>query len=149
AGLFGGLPLVAAPVILALWLSDGSELAAKTSLAAPAGVWATTTYLLVVGYASARLRWHAAIASGWACYLAAQWLLHAMGAANFPLVGIAVLPGLWFAATRWLPRPVTRAAPAHLPAIELIARMCAAVALVLALTQAADALGPQMTGMLS
>lgn len=149
AGLFGGLPLVAAPVVFALWLADGSALATRVSLAAPAGVWATMIYLLVVGYASARLRWYGAIAVGWTCYFAAQWLLHATDAASFPLVGFAVFPGLWFAATRWLPRPVTRAAPAHLPAIELVARMVAAVALVLALTQAADALGPDDTGMLS
>ncbi len=149
AGFIGGLPLVGGPVILALWLSQGEEAAGKAASAAPVGVWATMIYLLVVGYASARWRWYFAIPLGWICYLAAQWTLHEAGFAMSQKLGLAVLPGLWLAATRWLPKPAAATGPAHLPNIELGARMCAAVALVFSLTAVSSRIGPDLTGMLS
>lgn len=148
AGLLGGLPLVAGPIVLALWLQSGTPLVIEVSRAAPVGVWATMVYLLTVGYASARLPWHLTLLVGWVAYLASAVALQKAGLAHNALPSVAILPGLWLAATRWLPRPAAAVRPARLPAAELGARMLAAVALVLGLTGAAEALGPEMTGVL-
>ncbi len=143
------MPLIGGPVVLAIWLTDGAEMAMQVALAAPVGVWATLCYLLVVGYASVHGRWYVAIPLGWVCYLTAAVLLDKAGLAYSLLLGLAVLPGLWFAATLILPKPSAPVTAAHLPKIELLARIIAAVALVLTLTTAADFLGPSLTGVLA
>jgi hypothetical protein len=149
AGLMGGLPLVGGPVVLALWLASGADYATQVSLAAPAGVWANIVYMLVLAYASAHWRWYAAIPLAWACYLASALMLNAMDLTQSLLPGLAVLPGLWLAATRGLPQPAAMPAAVHLPRIELFARMAAAAALVLTLSSASVWVGPQLTGILS
>ena len=149
AGLLGGLPLVGGPVVLAIWLTDGPAIATRVALAAPVGIWATLCYLLVVGYASARARWYVVIPLGWMCYLTVAVLLDRLGLAYSIPLGFIILPALWWAATRGLPKPSAPVFAAPLPKIELIARILAAVALVLTLTTAADVLGPSLTGVLT
>jgi hypothetical protein len=149
AGLMGGLPLVGAPVVIAVWLTHGAAYAEQAARAAPAGLWANIVYMLVVGGVSARFRWYLAIPFGWLCYLGAALLIEASGLALSLALGIAALPGLWLAAMIALPRPKQLPPRTHLPPIELLARMAAAAALVLSLTTAADAFGPQLTGLLS
>lgn len=149
AGLMGGLPLVGAPVVLAVWLSHGSAYAEPAARAAPAGLWANIVYMLVVGWVSARLRWHLAISLGWLCYLGAALLIEASGFAQSPVFGLTALPGLWIAARYVLPKPRALPPRVQLPPVELFARMGAAAALVLTLTAASETVGPQLTGLLS
>lgn len=146
AGLMGGLPLVGGPVVLALWLTHGSQYAADVSLSAPVGVWANIVYMLVFGFASARLRWPGALALAWLGYLAAGFTLNLLGLAHNLGLAIAVIPGLWIAAIRFLPKPAAHPTVPHLPRIELLARMAAAATLVLSLTGASTLLGPTLTG---
>ena len=149
AGIVGGLPLVGGPIVLALWLSDGAEAARSVALAAPVGIWATIVYLLAVGFLSALVPWYLAIPAGWICYAIAELGLHGAGAAYSLAAGLAVIPGLLIAATRWIPKPKAAATAAHLPRVELLVRMVAAAALVLALTTFSNQLGFEYTGMLS
>lgn len=149
AGLMGGLPLVGGPVILAVWLEHGGAYAREASLAAPAGVWANIVYMLVVGYASARLRWYAAIPLGWACYLAAALAIEGAGLAHSLALGLTVIPALWLAAMHALPRPAALPRSARLPPLELATRMAAAATLVYTLATVSQRLGPELTGVLS
>lgn len=149
AGLMGGLPLVGAPVILALWLEHGGAYARDAALAAPAGLWANIVYMLILGFSSARLRWYTAIPLAWACYLAAALLIERLGLARSLALGLAAIPGLWFAAVRWLPRPLAPPRSTHLPGIELLARMVAAALLVYTLATLSAHLGAELTGILS
>jgi len=149
AGLMGGLPLVGAPVVLAVWLSHGAAYAEPAARAAPAGLWANIVYMLVVGWVSARWRWYIAIPFGWLCYLGAALLIEASGQALSLTAGLAALPALWLAARYVLPVPQTLPPRAHLPPVELLARVAAAATLVLTLTAVSDRLGPQLTGILS
>lgn len=149
AGLLGGLPLVGAPVVLAVWLGHGAGYAETAARAAPAGLWANIVYMLVVGWTSARWRWWAAIPFGWLCYLGAALLIQASGHALSLVAGIAALPGLWIAARYVLPLPRALPPRVKLPPAELLARMGAAAVLVFSLSTAADLIGPELTGILS
>lgn len=149
SGLLGGLPLVAAPVVLVLWLESGAAVALRAAVTAPIGVWATMTYLLVFGFASARFRWQGALAIGWVSYLATAAALHYSQLDQQPLLGMLVIPALLIAATRVLPKPATPPQPVRLPPQELFARLAAAVGLVTLLTTAAAAIGPDFTGVLA
>lgn len=146
SGLLGGLPLVAAPIVLALWLTDGAAIAHRVALTAPIGVWATMTYLLVFGFASARFRWQVSLLLGWVAYLAVASFLHYSALDTQRWLGVAVMPVLLLAATRLLPRALSAPLPVELPHHELLARMLAAVALVSLLTGAATLIGPEFTG---
>lgn len=149
AGMLGGLPLVGGPVVLTLWLTEGVDYAAQVAQSAPAGVWANIVYMLTLAALSARWRWFIAIPLAWACYLAAALLLHAAGLAQSLPLGIAVVPALWLAAHRGLPRVAMPSSPVRLPHVELLARVAAAAALVLTLTGLSAHLGAQLTGVLS
>ena len=146
SGLLGGLPLVAAPIVLTLWLSEGAETAHRVSLTAPIGVWATMTYLLVYGFASAHFRWQVSLLLGWVAYLAVASGLHYSALDTQHWLGVAVIPVLLLAATRLLPRALASPLAVELPHHELLARMLAAVALVSLLTWAATLIGPEFTG---
>lgn len=149
AGMLGGLPLVGGPVVIALWLGSGPQYAHDVALSAPNGIWANIVYFLVLGHLSRNWRWYTAIPFAWACYLMAGLAIQKLGLGYALWFGIAVLPALWLAATRWLPKPESIPAPAHLPHIELVARIGAAAALVISLTAASQLLGPELTGILS
>jgi hypothetical protein len=146
AGLFGGLPLVGGPVVLALWLTQGQAYAVDVARAAPVGVWANIAYMLAFGYASARLGWRGSLMLAWLAYLAVALVLNQLGLANSLLLGLLVLPSLWLSARYGLPRPALQSVPAHLPRIELWARIGVAALLVLSLTGASALLGPTLTG---
>ncbi len=146
SGLLGGLPLVAAPIVLALWLTDGAEIARRVALTAPIGVWATMTYLLVFGFVSSRFRWPVSLLLGWLAYLLVASALHYSTLDSQHWLGVVVIPMLLLAATRLLPRALAPPVPVELPHHELLARMVAAVALVSLLTWAATLIGPEFTG---
>lgn len=149
AGMLGGLPLVGAPVVIALWLGDGRAAAHAAIDSAPIGVWATMSYLLVYGFISRRLQWPLALACSWVCYLAIASLLHYSGLDQLHWMGLLVLPALLLAAALVLPKPQAISPPVHLPHSELLARMLAAAALVLLLTALASRIGPDFTGVLA
>lgn len=149
AGLLGGLPLVAGPLLLVLWLTEGPAFTMEVAGAAAAGVWANIAYMLVLGYASTRLPWYGLIPLGWLSYLASAVLLNELGLLQSLAAGLAVVPALWFAATRWLPRPERRVMPSPLPKAELFARMLAAAALVWTLSALSQSLGAELTGALA
>ncbi|MES2684063.1 MAG: hypothetical protein V4650_11140 [Pseudomonadota bacterium] len=149
SGLLGGLPLVGAPVVLVLWMADGQATALRAALTAPIGVWATMVYLLVFGFASRRFRWWGALGIGWVSYLAMAAALHYSGLDQQTWLGLLVIPTLLLVATRVLPRPSTPPEAVRLPPQELLARMLAAVGLVLLLTTVASFIGPDFTGVLA
>ncbi len=147
AGLLGGLPLVGGPIVAALWITHGGDYVTTLARSAPAGVWGNIVYMLIVGHASKRWGWQGGIACGWVGYLSTGLLMNLSGLAHSVLIGLAVLPGLWLAAVRWLPKPAAVPAPVHLPPTELLTRMGAAAALVISLTAAASWFGPTLTGL--
>lgn len=149
SGLLGGLPLVAAPVVLVLWLESGAEMALRAALTAPIGVWATMTYLLVFGFVSRWLAWWGALGIGWLAYLGTASFLHYTQLDQQHWLGLLVIPTLYFAALHVLPHPARPAQPVRLPPQELLARIAAAVALVTLLTTVAGAIGPDFTGVLA
>ncbi|WP_432721864.1 hypothetical protein R0381_002039 [Jeongeupia wiesaeckerbachi] len=143
AGLLGGLPLIAACVIAALWLEHGQDYALAAASAAPAGLWANIVYMLALGFASRRFGWPGMLACGWLIYLCTAVALAFGGLAHSLPLGVTALAGLLIAVGWLLPRIVP------LPKIEIATRMAAAFALVVSLTALTLPLGPALTGVLS
>ncbi|MBB5018097.1 MFS family permease [Chitinivorax tropicus] len=148
AGFLGGLPMVAGPIILALWLQHGASFAAAAARAIPAGLLGIAAHILLFGLASQRFGWLASLLIGWAGFLVVGLGLVVMGQADQAWVSVAAMLSLILAA-RLVPHPVAPPTDTHLPKAELAARMGAALLLVVVLTTLASRLGTTLTGVLT
>jgi len=149
AGMLGGMPIVAGPLVVALWLMQGAPYATGVALASPVGVWGNIAYMLALGYASAHCRWPLALFVGWVSYIATVLAIYFAGLATSLWLAILVVPALWLAATRWLPRPYAAEPPASLPRSELLLRIVATAVLVSTLSTISTWLGPSLTGVIA
>lgn len=148
AGVLGGLPVVAGPILLVLTLvhgpSFGSEAAAGTLL----GLAALTLFVVVYGRVAERTGPVPSLLAGWAAFLLGVAFLRLL---DLP-VGVAlILVAAGFAAGLvFLPAPTAPPAVATAPPWwDLPGRALAALALVVGLTAASGALGPHLSGLLA
>jgi hypothetical protein len=148
AGVLGGLPVVAGPILLVLTLVHGPSFGGEAAAGTLLGLLALTTFVVVYGRVSPTLGPVASVFCGWAGFLVAVAILD------------RVHPSLWWAFTIVLAGfnfglQLLHAPPGEpeeigeLPWWDLPARALASLALVLALTAASGALGPDLSGLLA
>jgi hypothetical protein len=146
-GLLVGLPLTSGPVALVLALDHGARFATAASLGIIAGAISSGLFCLVYAHLAFRLRWPATLLLSWGAFVVATALLRGVSlpllATYLGVVGtivliIALLP-------RGMDMPL-RGEPAWW---DIPARMLFATLFVLALTEAAPALGPRLSGLLA
>jgi hypothetical protein len=148
AGILGGLPVVAGPILVVLTLVHGRPFGAEAAAGTLLGLAALTLFVVVYGRAAERFGPLPSVLAGWAAFLLAVAVLQlpdpplgvslAFVAACFAL-GLALLPA----------PPALPSALAAPPWWDLPARALAALALVVALTAASGALGPGLSGLLA
>ncbi len=148
AGVLGGLPVVAGPILLALALVHGRAFGAEAAAGTLLGLCALTTFVVVYGRVSPRLGPLASVLCGWAGFLVAVAVLDRF---RPPDLAALILAAASFAVgLRLLHAPPGEPEPiGELPWWDLPARAFAAMALVLALTGAASSLGPNLSGLLA
>jgi hypothetical protein len=156
-GLLMGLPWFTGPVLLVLVLDRGSEFGVAASIGIELGVVCISAFMLAYGLLAAVSRWPTSLAGAVAAFLASA------AAMTEPAVQAwitpAPIPPLWAATglaaaslggvLALLPRPrgaVRLAAP---PWWDIPARMATAAGIVTAVVLSAEALGPQLAGILS
>ncbi len=149
AGLLTSLPVVAGPTLSFYAVEQGNAFAADAARATLIGLVAVGVFCVAYAYASRRWGWLPSVLAGWLA-----WGLVTLGISGlrFNLVVSLVLTVAGLLASR-----SCIAQPARLPATsqprapwwDLPLRMAAAAALVLALTSAADRLGPHLSGVLT
>jgi hypothetical protein len=146
AGWLGGLPVVVAPILLALALEHGRHFATLAAEGALISLLSLTLFILAYGWSARSMGWVPAAAIGWVAFGASTFALDHVDVANWVAL---VLVCASFAAAAWLlPRaPAEAAAPA--PRFDLLLRAGATAALVLLLTGLAGALGPRLSGLLA
>lgn len=148
AGILGGLPVVAGPILLVLTLVHGRAFGAEAAAGTLLGLCALTTFAVVYGRLSPRLGPAASLLCGWTAFLAAVGVLdqvHPPDLLALALAGASFALGLFL-----LHAPPGEPAPiGELPWWDLPARGLAAAAMVLALTAAAGSLGPGLSGLLA
>lgn len=149
-GLVGGLPVVAGPILLAFALDQGSGFAANAAVGTTLGLVSLTTFVVVYAWAAGSAPWPVCLVGGWLCFLAVTWVLSLIEVSA--VAALALACGSFLVALRILPpapAPAPGATPVSPPAWDLPARGASAVVLVLALTAAAAALGPGVSGLLA
>ena len=147
SGYLGGLPLIGGPITLFLALDHGGEFAARSATYTLAAILGQAAHLLAFAHAS-RLgaSWPAALAAGWAGFLAVA--LFSASLEPGPYLALAFAIAALAAAWLFLPKPRQPAVPVHIPPAELRLRLAAAVVLAATILWAADAFGPVASGVL-
>jgi hypothetical protein len=148
AGVLGGLPVVAGPILLVETLLHGRDFGADAAAGTLLGLAALTAFVVVYGRVALALGPAQSVLCGWTTFLLGVAVLSLVQpppalslifvAACFAL-GLKLLP----------PSPTAPPAPATPPWWDLPARALAALGLVLALTAASGALGPHLSGLLA
>src|SRR6478735_6425122 len=134
AGVVGGLPVVAGPILLVIAIEHGRSFAADAATGTLLGVVALIVFVLVYVAVSRRLGWPSALLAGWTSFFAA--IVFACGACAATLVV--------------LPRPPARlSSVGAYPRWDLPLRAVCAVIPIVVVTAAARALGPHLTGLLA
>jgi hypothetical protein len=142
------LPLTSGPVALYLALDQGNAFAAGAAKGSIAGLLGDATFALAYGLVARRAGWPVSVACGFAAFgttaLAMQPVLAAPAIVIFGVVAAAMVLCLALA----VPAPAGNdAAPA--PAWDIPARMVVGTGIVLAITAAAETLGPSLSGLLA
>ncbi len=148
AGLLGGLPVVAGPILLVVTLVHGGEFGADAAAGTLLGLAALTAFVVVYARAAPAALPAPTLLCGWAAFLLGVALLSPL---RPPPLASLIAVGLCFAlGLRLLPPALPSSAdPAAPPWWDLPARALAALALVLVLTAASGALGPHLSGLLA
>ena len=147
AGCLAAFPVVAGPILFFIAMDQGANFAAHAAAAAILAVVGNIAYGIAYAWASRRQSWLTSLMAGWAAYFCIIGLF-----SLFELSGLQA--ALLTAASLWLaPRMYPQISPdpalAAKPAPDLIYRMMAGLALVLAVTFFSGKLGPQLSGLLA
>jgi hypothetical protein len=148
AGVLGGLPVVAGPILVVLTLVHGRQFGADAAAGTLLGLAALTLFVVVYGRVSECNGPVPSLLAGWAAFLLGVALLRLV---HLPLGASLIFVGAGFALGLAL-LPAPPAAPGaigELPWWDLPGRALAALALVVALTAASGALGPHLSGLLA
>lgn len=148
AGILGGLPVVAGPILVVLTLVHGRSFGAEAAAGTLLGLAALTLFVVVYGKASERTGPVPSLLAGWAAFLLGVVFLQLL---DVPLgVSLVFVAACFAAGLALLPAPTaTPVALTAPPWWDLPARALAALALVIAITAASGALGPSLSGLLA
>lgn len=148
AGILGGLPVVAGPILVVLTLVHGREFGAEAAAGALLGLAALALFVVVFGRASERVGPTLCLFAGWAAFLIGVGLLSLL---DLPLgISLAFVAACFAAGLAALPRPqITPAALPTPPSWDLPARALAALVLVVVISAASGALGANLSGLLA
>ena len=150
AGLIGGFPLIAGPIMLFLAFDAPRELVVETSWLIMAGSPAVAAHCVIYAWL-ARVcegpwQWIACLLCAWAGCVAVAWVL--TGWAIIGLTGYVLALGLGLLLACLMPKARTPAALAPIPGTEIAVRMAAALVLAAAAMFGAETFGPRVSGVL-
>jgi hypothetical protein len=148
SGLLIGLPLTSGPVALFITLERGTAFARQTASGILLGSISVALFCLAYGWLAAlRQPWPVAMAGGWLATILATLALDPVRVAG--VVALTIAAAVMLALIWLMPRATEGAESGAAPWWDIPARMVVATAFVVALTEAAPALGAQLSGLLA
>jgi len=142
-----GLPLTSGPVVLFLALEHGTAFGANAAEGSLRGLVAETSFAVCYAWAAQWRTWPLTFLAGTAGFAVAGFAMQSLAPA--PIVLVLMVIGALLLALRLLPRFTGISGAVRPRSWDLPARMVTATLLVLALTAAADWLGPQLSGLIA
>jgi uncharacterized membrane protein (GlpM family) len=145
AGWLAGFPSLTGPILFFLALERGPEFTVQAAVLSLSSVFPAIAFGVTYAWVCTRLRWQGSLICAFSAWTAGVLLL-----AHLPLTvwgSLAISLLTLFAAPRLFPRTHAQWGSRPLPAYELLLRMAAGAAMVLAVTAAAEGLGTIWTGL--
>jgi hypothetical protein len=142
-----GLPWLTGPVLLFLTLDNGTAFGVGACGGVELGVVCICAFILAYGAATAFAPWPLCVGAAALAFSATAWTVQDLDIALVPSAAIAAAS--LCLTYLLLPRPTTDTLPAALPWWDIPARMLATLMLVGGISLTADALGPQLSGIVS
>jgi hypothetical protein len=146
-GLLLGLPWMTGPVLFFLARDKGEDFGVGACVGIELGVVCLSAYMLAYGAMTAFAPWPICMAAAAGAFIACAWALRDL-TVSLPAATAAAAAGLLLTALL-LPRPRTPLQVMALPWWDIPARMGVAFGLVAIIMLSADALGPQLSGIVS
>lgn len=146
-GVIGGLPVVAGPILLILTIQHGAAFGSRAAAGTLLGLVALTGFVWSYALTCRKYSWAICVGIGWLVFLVVVAMFDQVDLSAG--IALAIAFAAFAIALRWMPRPRADADAPVFPSWDLPLRALAAAGLVLALTAAADALGPQLSGLLA
>lgn len=154
-GLLMGLPWFTGPVLFVLTFDKGIEFGVGAAIGIELAVLCVGAFILAYGLLSRTWRWPGCLSAAIAAFFATAWLMQLAGhhlLPDTPNLQLPVASGIGFASLlatyALLPRPLSSPVLQSLPWWDIPMRMAATGVLVASIVVAADALGPQLSGIL-
>jgi hypothetical protein len=142
------LPLTSGPVALYLAIDRGTAFAAGTAEGSIGGLLGDATFALAYGWLARRAGWRTTVACGFGAFAAAALAIQPfVGGPPIVLFGLVALAML--VCLRLAPAAAETKPAGQMPGWDIPARMVIGTAIVLAITEAAIVLGPQLSGILA
>jgi hypothetical protein len=146
-GILMGLPWFTGPALFILVQDKGIEFGLAACAGVELGVVCVAAFMLAYGFVSKFAHWPLSLLIALAAFLGSAWTMQQLVALPVSLWSAAGAGALALVASHvLLPRPRMPPALQSLPWWDIPTRMAATGALVTALMLAADALGPQLSG---
>ncbi|HYF51309.1 MAG TPA: hypothetical protein VEJ63_17980 [Planctomycetota bacterium] len=146
-GILAGVPSVAGPILFFVTLDQGGAFAAQASAGILAGMFAFAAFCICYAQMCRRFHWSVCTLTGYAAFAALTLGLNELKPALPLAIGLAMVSLLLIRKLTPVVELISR--DGSLTKVELLFRMATGAALVLILTQAADALGPRLSGLLT
>jgi hypothetical protein len=148
AGVVGGLPAIAGPILLVLALDHGRAFAGDAATGTLLGIVALVVFVLAYAAVSSRFAWPWALLIGWTSFLVAILALRPVHVGPLSALGLSCFACV--ATLVVLPRRHSVAFSSRsYPRWDLPLRGACAVIPIVGVTSAAHVLGPHLTGLLA
>ena len=147
AGWLAGFPSLTGPILFFLAIERGPEFTVQAAVLSLSAVFPAIAFGVTYAWVCTRLRWQGSIVCAFSAWAAAVLLFSQLPLTVWASLAISLLT--LFAAPRLFPRTQALWGRRPLPAYELLLRMAAGAAMVLAVTAAAEGLGTTWTGLFS
>jgi hypothetical protein len=154
-GLLMGLPWFTGPVLFVLTIDKGIAFGVGAAIGIELAVLCVGGFILAYGLLSRSRRWPVCLPAAIATFFATGWLMQLFGLyllPSAPGLRLPIAAGIGFASLAatyvLLPRPTLPPVLQSLPWWDIPMRMVATGLLVATIGAAADALGPQLSGIL-
>jgi hypothetical protein len=148
AGVLGGLPVVAGPILLVVTLLHGRDFGADAAAGTLLGLAALTAFVVVYSRVAPAAGPGPSVLCGWASFLLAVAVLSPVQPP--PALSLAFVAAYFALGLRLLPPASSPLPPVATPPWwDLPARALAALGLVVTLTAVSGALGPHLSGLLA
>jgi hypothetical protein len=147
AGLLAGLPVVAGPIFLFMTVEQGEAFGVGVALNTLVGLVPYVAFAVSYAWMCQRWAWPVSLAISWVAYLAMAMLLSLITVPLSVAVGVGLL--LPLGAHYLFPAVTGIEHRRPLPKSEIPLRMLAGAVLLVAITEAARYLGPQLSGLLT